>query len=84
MRRVYCRYFWTAKAIHSDPVKKVVAAVNHKCRLIYTPTKTNSTTPVETLVDNAGLCLLKTVGMRATTKTKEPSVSIKSWIWCTA
>ena len=67
-----------ASVNHNKPVTQVVAAENQSDKLMYTPTKTIITRPVDKLVKTDGLLLLKIEGIRATIKISEPMAKMKS------
>jgi len=50
----------------------VVIAENHSDKVLYVIAKTNKTLPDNTLVEKAGFCLLRMVGIKAMMNTMVP------------
>lgn len=74
----------TAKVPHRIALIELITVVYQRDKLIYTTTVATIKTVVSKLVDNAGLDLPITVGIRAMLKTKILIARTKSCQWCIA
>ena len=67
------RHFWKARRNHVALIKVSESAESHKERVAHVAAYTARTTPVKMLVQNAGLSLPTTDGMRAIIKIHVPT-----------